>query len=88
MALNYQQAHGWIDEIRAGITTEREVSKITENLQGLAEFAKHHLQGRIAASALSFSLPESRLPLPMWAQVSSIDIYASVLGHQNILLAP
>jgi exoribonuclease R len=88
MALAYQQAHGWVDEIRAGIRTEREVGKITENMQGLAEFAKHHLQRLIAASALSFSFTESRLPFPMWAQVSSTGIYASVLGHQNILLAP
>jgi hypothetical protein len=87
MALTYQQSHGWIDEIRAGIRTEREVGKITENLRGLAEFAKDHLQRRIAASASSYSFPESRPPLPMWAQVSSTDIYASVLGHQNILLA-
>jgi hypothetical protein len=87
MALTYQQSHGWIDEIRAGIRTERKVGKITENPRGLAEFAKDHLQRRIAASDSSFYFPDSRLPLPMWAQVSSTDIYASVLGHQNILLA-
>jgi hypothetical protein len=34
MALTYQLFHGWIDEIRAGIRTEREVGKITENLRG------------------------------------------------------